>query len=126
MAARKSTAKKAAPRKPAGASSRGGSAVIGGLLGWIKLAAVLAVGLAAGYAWRSYYPLALPFESRLVADATSSDLGNTVELEEATARAKKAERLVKELSARVEELEEEQRETERELGDLAIKNMLGQ
>lgn len=96
--------------------------------GVLKGGLLVAGGVAAGYCWRSYLPLALPFESRLVADASSKDY-QVSSLEEV---AKAAEDRVASLEAerdrlknRVEELEEEHSRKDAEMGDLAIRSVLG-
>lgn len=88
---------------------------------------VLMAAVAGGYAWRSYYPLALPFESPLTADASSEDLHEAPTdrlLEAAVERAERAEQRVVDLEARLASLEEAKREVEREIGDLKIKSVL--
>ena len=94
----------------------------------VKSGLLVTGGVVAGYCWRSYLPLALPMESQLVADSSSYDLkANT--LQEV---AKAAERQVASLEAerdrlkdRVEELEEVKTRKDAEIGDLAIKSVLG-
>lgn len=77
-----------------------------------------------GYAWRSYYPVALPFESRLVADKTSADLEEGMMAEAMVRRARQAERERDTLQRRIDALEKEQQRTEQELADMKIRAML--
>lgn len=103
----------------------------GGFWLWTRrilgVSALLAVGVVAGYLWRSYAPLALPFESRLVSDNTSADL-STASLRDlvatADARAAKAEAERERLRARLEKLEQEKVARDREIADLQIRSVL--
>ena len=87
----------------------------------------LVMGVALGYAWRSYYPLALPYESKLVSDKASADTDKSHLKEVARAAERRAEAAESErdrLRKRLAELEEDQQRTEMELGDLQIKSVL--
>lgn len=104
------------------------SASSGGWAGKVFLALLfLAAGLAGGYCWRSYAPLALPFESPLVSDASSADMSNSAMesiAEKATAKARSAEEELARLRKRIADLEAAQLAAERELADMKIKNVL--
>lgn len=117
MAAKKAPAKKPAARKASGGVD---------LLGWLKIAAIALGGVAVGYGWRSFFPLALPFESRLVADGRSADIPDDSRVKEAEARASAAQKELQTAQARLKQLEDEKRQAEQELGDLAIKDVLRQ
>ncbi len=122
MAAKRSRAKGKPRTTKSSAKSGGFSVAKGGLL-----LALMVVAVATGYVWRSYYPLALPFESPLVSDKSSVDLGGG-ELKEiaraANTRADAAEKESKRLQKRINELEANQREAEREMGDMQIRSIL--
>lgn len=104
----------------------------GGFWLWARrilgVSALLSAGVVAGYLWRSYAPLALPFESRLVSDNSSSDL-STASLRDlvatADSRAAKAEAERDRLRARLDKLEKEKVEKDREIADLQIRSVLG-
>lgn len=121
MAAKRARSK---PKSKSRTSGGGGFSVGKALLVGVFF---LIVGVAGGYVWRSYYPLALPFESPLVSDKSSVDLEDD-SLKEiaraATARAEAAERETKRLRSRIDELEAAQLEKEREMGDMQIRNIL--
>jgi len=98
-----------------------------GFGGIVLMAVFLLFGIAAGYAWRSYYPLALPIESRLVSDKSPDDFSGEdlqAKAARAEARAERAESELDRMRRRVQQLEQEQNRTEKELADMQIKNML--
>ena len=98
-----------------------------GFGGIVLMAVFLLFGIAAGYAWRSYYPLALPIESRLVSDKSPDDFSGEdlqAKAARAGARAERAESELDRMRRRVQQLEQEQNRTEKELADMQIKNML--
>lgn len=124
MAARsKVTKRKTRPAVRRGAAGGGGAVL---LLSVAKVSLILLVGVLAGYFWRSYYPVALPFESRLVADKSSSDIEGGVMTESLVRRARQAETERDRLARQLESLEAEQERTERELAELKIKSVLSQ
>lgn len=90
----------------------------------LKVGLVLAVGLVGGYLWRSYYPLALPFESRLVADKSSHDMAGYALAEAQSRQLREVEAERDELLRRLERLEAQRAQAERELADLKIKSVL--
>lgn len=98
---------------------------------WMRRFGLMAIGLAAGlaggYAWRSYAPLALPFESPLVADKNSREV-ESASLRDLAATANKraevAERERDQLKARLEKVQQDQTQAERDLADLKIKSMI--
>lgn len=101
--------------------------------GWMMrvtlLSVWLLVGVAGGYAWRSYYPVALPFESPLVSDKQSADTEVEEVEQKLTAvirRAESAEEERDRLQAKLDSIATEQQQTERELADLKIKDVLGE
>lgn len=98
-----------------------------GFAGLLKVAAILLGGVAVGYALRSYYPLALPFESRLVADRTSKDMG-AAQLQDlaraANRRAEQAEKQRDEMKREMDSLKSNKQQAERDLADMQIKSML--
>lgn len=94
----------------------------------VKASLLVAGGVVAGYCWRSYLPLALPVESPLVADSSSYDLKANSLQEVAKAAEKQVAALEAErdrLKERVEELEQVKTQKDAEIGDLAIKSVLG-
>ncbi len=112
------------PRKKRAPS---GPNALGLISRFVLVCAVSLAAVAGGYAWRSYYPVALPFESPLTADASSEDLHEAPTdrlLDAAVERAERAEQRVVDLEARLASLEEAKREAEREIGDLKIKSVL--
>ncbi len=91
------------------------------------LGLMLGLGLLGGYFWRSYYPVVLPFESKLVADRTSSEIvggGDPAEVRELLRRAEEAEAEVASMRDRMERIEAERARAERELADHKIKSVL--
>ena len=110
-------------RKPA-APSRGAGGVGSSLKATLKMVLVLAIGLGSGYVWRSYYPLALPFESPLVADKSSADVGQGAAMDGLGRRAREAEAERDAMARRLAALEATHRDLERELADLKIKSLL--
>jgi hypothetical protein len=88
---------------------------------------VLGSGVAGGYVWRSYYPLALPIESPLVADRRSDEVSirQLKELAEAAnERAEKAEAERDALNGKLAKTDTVRTSAEHDLGDLQIKTML--
>ena len=84
---------------------------------WLVHGLLLCTGLAAGYVWRSYAPLPLPGGSAL-----SGDTPSRVDPEELSRRAEaKKERLREEL----DDLREKQEQTEEDLAEIQIKEILG-
>ncbi len=81
-----------------------------------------------GYFWRSYYPVVLPFETKLVADRSSSQVlggpGSSEETRELLRRAERAEAEVAAMRERLERIEADRARAERELADLKIKSVL--
>jgi uncharacterized protein (UPF0335 family) len=108
-------------------SAGGGGQAFAMVAAGAKVGALLFVGIVAGYCWRSFFPVALPFESRLVSDKSSDDVA-TSQLRElvrsANERADRVEREKKTLAARVQELESARAKAQQELADLQIKNVL--
>lgn len=114
---------KRATRTTKKTSNRGGFSVLSIML----YSGLLLAGVTGGYFWRSYFPLALPIESPLVADRSSADLGqDTFEevLQQTREKAREAEQERDRLRKKVAELEKEKAETKRELGDSKIKSIL--
>lgn len=111
-------------KKPATRRGGGGGGASGVLLATLKVALLLAVGVSAGYLWRSYYPLALPFETRLVADKSSSDMEGYALAETQSRRLREVEAERDDLLRRIERLESDRAQAERELADLKIKSVL--
>ncbi|MCC5875499.1 MAG: hypothetical protein JJU11_04695 [Candidatus Sumerlaeia bacterium] len=119
--------KKTTPRRTSSSAPRRGSAGggVGSLLFTaIKVSLILLIGVMGGYVWRSFYPIALPFESRLVADKSSADVEEGMMAEAMVRRARQAERERDTLQRRLEAAENEQRRTEQELADMKIRAML--
>lgn len=98
-----------------------------GVVAMAGKAGIVLAAVAAGYVWRSYFPMALPFESRLVADRLSNELDAT-EWKEEVARAKEraeaAENERRRLTERLAEIESKGKIAERELAELKIKSVL--
>lgn len=94
---------------------------------WAGRLGLVVVGVAAGYLWRSYLPLALPFESRLVADKSSDDLALNAreELAAERSRTEAAESEADRLRRRVETLESAAQKAEKQLAEMQIKSVLG-
>lgn len=121
----------AARRRRPTSRSRGSSQP-GFLSRAVMLGVVLGAGVLCGYLWRSYYPVALPFESALVADKSSTQIVSgggggeaaAADLREATRRAERAEREVESLRQSIQDLEADRARAERELADLKIKSVL--
>ncbi|MBI1292675.1 hypothetical protein GC173_15785 [bacterium] len=110
-----------------GKSASGGA--LAGIAGWLKIAAFVSVGVVGGYLWRSYYPLALPFESALVADKSSDDVATLQLRELARAANERADREAREreaLAARLRDIEKDRHQTELEVGDLQIQSIIKQ
>lgn len=88
---------------------------------------VFVAGLVAGYAARSYKPLPLPVESRLVADKSSEQVADKslkTLLRSTTERADKAEAERDRLASELAEISATKEKTEQELADLKIKAIL--
>jgi hypothetical protein len=115
-----SRAKTTRSRKPAASVGGMGSR----FKGVLKIALVLAIGLGSGYAWRSYFPLALPFESPLVADKSSQDVAQGSAMDGLGRRAREAEAERDSLARKLADLEASHRDLERELADMKIKSLL--
>jgi len=109
-------------------ASRANSAGVLSKLGKMTfLTSLLATGVAGGYLLRSYAPLPLPFESPLVADASSKQVRDVESIELARAEALRAERAEADrdqLAERLRLIERENRTAERELAELKIKTVL--
>jgi hypothetical protein len=101
--------------------------MLGGIGGWLKVGAFVFVGMVGGYVWRSYFPIALPFESQLVADKSSDDVA-TLQLRElarsANERADREAREREALAARLRDLEKDRSKAEQNLGDLQIQTII--
>ena len=90
---------------------------------------LLLAGVIVGYVWRSYLPMALPFESRLVADRSSEQVADSSLKElvrSSTDRASKAERERDQLRTELAGLKSNQQKTERELAEMQIKSVLSE
>ncbi|MCB2153489.1 hypothetical protein KQI84_01270 [bacterium] len=92
----------------------------------VLLLMVLAV--AGGYAWRSYAPLPLPGDTPLSGDASmpTGDIALKAEVRAAMRRAEQAEEETDRLRRELNRLSSEQQQTEAELADMQIKDVLGE
>jgi len=118
-----------AGRAPARRKGTAGGGFVGGLKKAAGVGGLISLGLSGGYLCRSYFPLPLPFESKLVADRSSQDLSSDSLknlAKAATTRAENAERQRDELQRQMADIETRQQDTERQLADLKVKSVLGQ
>ena len=88
---------------------------------------LLALAVAAGYVWRSYAPLPLPGETPLSGDSAMAggDLDAELKVKAALRRAADAERETDRLRKELNQLTSQQQQTEAELADMQIKDVLG-
>jgi len=84
---------------------------------WLPRALIFATALAAGYLWRSYAPLPLPGGGRLAGDTPARI--DPDQLAERT-REKKQK-----LQAEIRQLQDKQEETQEDLGEIQIREILG-
>ncbi|MDK2972803.1 MAG: hypothetical protein PWP23_2558 [Candidatus Sumerlaeota bacterium] len=82
-------------------------------LRWLGVGALVAAGVAGGYAWRSYAPLPFPEGTPLAGDVAP-----------ASVPVKKEPRELKKLQAKLDELEEMHEKTEEDLAEIQIKSLL--
>jgi septal ring factor EnvC (AmiA/AmiB activator) len=115
-------AKGKAAKRTTGGGARSG--FWAGAMAVLRVTALLLAGTVVGYCWRSFAPLALPFESRLVADKKSTDIRLEQDNAAMARRLKTIERERDDLARRLASLEVTQKATERELADLKIKSLL--
>lgn len=117
-------------------SSRGKGSTFGWVAGWLGWAGLVAVGVAGGYAWRSYAPLPLPAwagelggksaqRAELVVTAAKAERGEAlVRAESAERRAAQADAEVDRLREQLTRLEKAQSQTAAEVADIQIREML--
>lgn len=84
----------------------------GGVAVTLIVGMALAVGLSAGYAWRSFAPLPLPGPPELSGEATEP------------AAEKATNREIRRLQAKLDEIGQLQEQTEEDLAEIQIKSIL--
>lgn len=97
-------------------------------LRWTGFAFAAVALVAGGYVWRSYWPLALPFESPLVADGSSGAVDREAEwrrqLEQEASRREEVERERDRLREELNHTRTTVQSKEAEIGDRQIQDLL--